>query len=261
MNDCNPIPCDCVDGPQGPQGLNGPKGNTGAPGSDGIVGDVGVQGDLGDQGELGETGIQGDPGATTIGLDGDQGPQGPNGNQGVQGIPGLDDTGTDGTDGTDVAGWWNYQSSIGPCDIYIPNPGAPVPEELSCCSVGGSMPPSSCLIGANKCFFLHQEGLGYQYMIFPAAVLGDTIKIVGTLNASSFFIRTSAANGTAELAAYNSYTNNISTIGGVTLPSTWRGVDFGSNNGSDCIELLYIEDDRWVIIKANFANGVTPTFT
>tara|TARA_R110001592_G_scaffold243219_7_gene504188 strand:+ start:8516 stop:9295 length:780 start_codon:yes stop_codon:yes gene_type:complete len=248
-NDCNPIPCDCIDGSIGLQGLAGPKGKTGVPGIDGNQGIQGIIGDDGIQGEIGIQGIQGVTGNNVTGTTGNTGAQGQNGATGPIGLQGLDGlNGVDGTDGTNIS----QPAAIlvtGGC--FIPNPGA---QELLECG--------ALAVSDGTRVFLEKYGNGYYRVDLPNGVrnVGDTVNIYGVKNMSRWFIRTHT-NNTIEMTAFNSTTANISTLGTSGVPSNYRGVYFEETNGSDCIEIIYIGDDRWVITEAIFASGVIPTFT
>jgi hypothetical protein len=248
---CNCTPCDIV-GPQGPSGLKGAIGDIGLPG---IQGDQGAQGDQGIIGEVGFDGIDGaNGGAGSQGPQGIEGVQGPPGNPGVQGIIGNFGTdgvdGIDGIDGTDHPSIIPAQTVTGACNV-INNP--PSTEFLNC---GGSA------VNNGVRLILKKVGAGYYRIDLPntGRTVGDCIDLIGFQNMSEWLIRTHT-NNTVELSAFNSFSANISTLGGTTLPSGYRGVRFLQPNGSDCVRLLYIGSDRWVIIKAQFASGNLPIFT
>jgi hypothetical protein len=248
-NDCNPIPCDCIDGPIGLQGLAGPKGESGVPGIDGNQGIQGIVGIDGIQGESGSQGIQGVTGINTTGDTGNngvQGQQGPTGSIGLQGLDGLN--GIDGIDGVNTP---QTPAILVTGGCFIPNPGA---QELLGC--GGIAVSNGTRV------FLEKYGDGYYRVDLPNGVrnIGDTVNIYGVKNMSRWFIRTHI-NNTVEMTAFNSTSANISTLGTSGVPSNYRGVYFEDTNGSDCIEVIYIGDDRWVITEAIFASEVIPTFT
>lgn len=257
-NDCNPIPCDCVDGPVGLQGLKGPKGERGAPGSDGIRGDQGIQGVQGPRGEQGILGEQGITGANTTGLVGPTGQKGANGPQGVKGIKGVDGLhGTDGTDGLNGAFLIDnfIYGGTCPCEGFIG------PNACECCRpCGGSFNMSS----GDRRHWNNKTGLGYNIFNFATnPSLGATQAIVGFQGASAIQLRAITAQTTSsiEIAAYNSTTANKVIAGPTALNAPdypEQGLRWNSPNGSDSIELVHSGDGEWIVVKALLADGVYP---
>jgi len=253
VNDCNPIPCNCVDGPSGAQGLAGPKGNDGAPGVDGDQGIVGLQGEQGSQGENGINGEQGVVGDNTVGGTGPQGPQGPQGNQGIQGPDGLDgNDGTAGVDGNDVQAPSNIiYTGFCPQGDY----GGQCVDCLPCgAGLSGTGPN-----GINH--WNDVVGPGYKRVdVGTPSTLGDRGQIISFMGASGFKLRcVSAQMNSFEMTAFNSTINNkaIGSPSGPPFPEA--GLKFESPNGSDCIEYVYAGDDEWIVVKSILAGGVFPT--
>ena len=260
MNDCNPIPCTCVDGSIGLQGLSGPKGSRGAPGSDGAQGPQGEQGLEGEQGVQGFDGEQGDTGPTTTGVVGDTGQQGAIGNQGPQGTNGLPGTsGFNGTDGQDGFSQFNF--------LYDTYCGAGGPSGCPTCSSCGGSFSSGSSTTTERITWNFRTGPGFSRVDFnAAATLGTGFKIYSDRGASKFKLRSIQSQmDSIEITAYNSTTNNkvLSTLpqsgsaGGGPYPE--GGLMFEAPNGSDCIEVLYVGDGEWVVIQANLAGNVIPT--
>lgn len=256
MNDCNPIPCTCVDGPIGPQGLAGPKGDDGAPGVDGNQGIAGPQGEQGSQGEQGIIGDQGLAGDDVIGGVGSTGAQGPIGPQGPQGPNGLDGSpGSNGTDGADVDAPSNiiYTGFVGTIDI---------PNMCTDCVGDGAGMAGTGPNGINK--WNDKTGPGYSRVdVGNSPDIGDKSRIIGFNGAAAFKLRCILAQmNSFEIAAYNSTTANkalgSATAGGGN-PWPEAGLKFESPNGSDSIEYVYAGDGEWVIVKALLAGGVLPT--
>lgn len=253
-NECNPLPCDCKDGPQGTQGLRGPKGEQGVNGVVGTQGTQGLQGAIGSKGEKGETGDQGLTGISTIGGVGPQGPTGPQGTQGIQGVPGVD--GADGIDGVAGAAFQQYTNILHDttCPVLDFGPGCPGCFQCEGWTLGES------LNGIRH--FNENVGLGFSRLslqLTPPPAFGVKITIVGTKGAAGYFFWCISGQR-IEMAAYNSFTDNICTSGPSIPP--YSGVHFQSSlgQGSNVVELLHIGADRWVIIKANLNNGQLPLF-
>lgn len=264
MNGCNPIPCDCVDGPQGPQGLKGPKGSDGVPGVQGPQGIQGVPGETGINGEIGDQGPQGETGSTSTGLQGPQGAIGPQGPQGIQGIDGVDGVdGTDGTDGVDDVDAWAHTVHTQYCDeagsILGPNG---CTECLACNFPFGVGSPT---VGG-RMHWNDRTGPGFTRVDLGSIgfhPLGARYSITGFKGASAFKLRAVATQlNSVEISGYNSTTDNVAFGGptaGMGLNYPESGMLFDSPNGSDCIEVVHVGDDRWVIVKALLAGGLTPT--
>jgi hypothetical protein len=266
MNDCNPIPCACIDGPQGPQGLNGPKGDDGAPGVQGDQGVIGDQGEQGGQGEQGIDGEQGDVGDTIIGGIGPIGEQGSLGNQGPIGDPGPDGiNGTDGTDGTDTDAM-TFQERGGYCAQGDVSPGSgTIWECYDCISCGSPFNFGNGSVNG-KMIFNQKTGPGYSRVDFGNSWdLGARCLITSYRDSAGFKLRAISDQITSvEMTAFNSYSDNV-IPGGVTsssqLGNTWpeNGFKWESPNGSDCIEVLHVGNDEFVVIKALLAAGLEPT--
>lgn len=246
------IKCNCKDGPIGAQGLKGPKGEIGDQGPQGIQGLTGLQGDQGPQGEPGDQGIQGPSGIDgivgIIGPVGATGPIGYDGPQGPAGLPGID--GTDGTDGSNIQSY-SYVTHNNSC----PN-----------VNFGACINCSECegwVIGSTLNGYTHfnkNYGSGFSRLDLNAGVaVGSKVKILGTKTASGFFFR-GISGIRIEMAAYNSFTANISSSGSSTPPYSGVHFKYSEGKGSDCIELLCIGSNRWVIIKANLASEMLPLF-
>lgn len=253
-NDCNPIPCDCKDGKEGIQGLKGVDGDQGATGSVGLEGPIGPQGEQGIQGidgEIGEQGIDGSDGTSTI--VGPQGPQGPDGFQGDQGPDGADgNNGADGTDGTDTDVYSN---------IYHDNYCEQLDYGNACTDCIGceSWAVGASLNGVRH--FNNNYGSGYTRIdLPPSPPIGARTQIVSFKGASGFKLRCHANSAIVEMAAFNSFIDNIAGPGPTGPPFPEEGVKFESPNGSDCIEVIHIGNNRWVISKINMASGQLPTF-
>jgi len=252
MNDCNPIPCTCVDGPIGPQGLAGPKGDDGAPGVDGNQGIAGPQGEQGSQGEQGIIGDQGLAGDDVIGGVGSTGAQGPIGPQGPQGPNGLDGSpGSNGTDGADVDALtnWYYSGFCGQGDVGGPS------GCTDCIGCGAGM------TGLFRNNWNDKIGPGYSRIdVGSAPTLGDRSKIISFRGASGFKLRCiSAQMNSVEITAFNSTTANKALGSPTGPPFPEAGLKWESPNGSDCIEYVYAGDGEWVVVKALLAGGVFPT--
>ena len=248
----------CKDGRPGIAGLQGPKGETGPIGEQGETGPQGEPGEIGPPGPDGLDGAQGASGPQgPQGIDGPTGPQGPEGPQGIQGPAGNDGAdGTDGNAGAFFCGPFHIERT-GPCN-YSEIAGIQVPCEVL------ALNPTTC----QTFIFQKKVGNGFQLTVLsnpgPENVIGDTVTFVGTEGCAEW--RIGGPNGTQiEMSAFNSSINNITTAG-PSLSSPFFGsgnqtVQFPAANAGDVVELLYVGDNRWVIIKAILASGQLPVFT
>lgn len=257
MNKCNPIPCDCEDGKEGLQGLKGTVGNDGAQGVIGLQGTIGIQGEqgpTGEQGVVGINGIAGNNGTSTI--IGPQGSQGPIGNAGLNGFTGND--GIDGTDGADGTNDCNTSVSTWSEPAPIEYIGVPpnlieVPQQNL-----NFFPPAGCLSWViNK-----KIGPGIFMLHIVGGTLGQEVLFSGRNNSCEF--RIGVDNGTIEMAAFNSTTDNIAGPNPLAPPYYGSGLGVLSMNGltgSSVIEVVYVEGDKWVVVDGSFNNEQFPTFT
>jgi len=248
--------CCCKDGPQGATGLQGPHGNDGVQGVQGIQGPLGPQGV---QGAIGIDGIQGIPGDggtnnTTLGSIGVQGPEGPEGNYGTQGISGVN--GVDGLDGTAGA---NFQAPLKVNHIF----NCPPPEDFGFCTQCLQCYSATANSNINGIIhFIKGTGTGFAMLSLPFSpvpAFGEKIKYVSIKGQFGYIIRTDSGNS-VELSAYNSFTNNIAVSGPLVPPYNGMFFDQASGQGSNCLELLHIGGQRWVVIKINLNNGQLPLF-
>lgn len=254
IDKCNPIPCDCKDGPIGPQGLRGANGDAGINGEMGLPGNDGVQGAIGEQGEQGLTGIKGTTGSegtsTIVGGPGQTGPKGPKGPEGEQGPDG--NNGNDGVRGDDAP---NYNTFIQNVSCTPQPPTVPDYEHIYCTFVTGEN---------QRWVIAHQSGQyrtqlnGAWFSGTPA--VGSIITFISTVNTSKWIIAVKAGQKfqmTGGLVTSAS-TDTVST-GGVTLPTDAQ-IKFQPSNYSDSISFLHIGNDEHVVISINNAGGLLPTF-
>jgi len=247
MNDCNPIPCDCVDGEKGFSGLAGPAGIDGIPGEIGEQGNQGNQGGQGSPGPDGIIGIQGDPGPdANIPITGPTGPDGPEGPQGDQGLPGLDGTnGTDGARGSDAVDAQN-----------------PFLDEFPFASVPPIIGTSN--INVNQTRIVRNNGLRWYRLsgawtaITP--VVGDIINIYGSIGTSEWHVEV-MQNQVIQMNGSQSNVGFSTVIGANGSNPGSPLLQLAPTNYKDCFTFLYIGGEEWLVIKANLAGGLLPTLT
>lgn len=246
---CNCTPCDKV-GPRGVQGLKGPKGERGDVGIQGIQGPQGEQGLQGEAGPDGNDGAQG--GTGTQGPQGIDGPQGPDGPQGLDGAQGPQ--GPDGLDGADGAAGADFQA-LG--NVYHSAPCAE--NDVSGCI--GCLGCGDFTVNGNR-HWNARIGPGFSRVSMPLLpAVGAKFVIVGTINAAGYRLRC-VSGRQVEMTAFNSAVDNISSTGTpFVYPEDGVWFEASLGKGSDCIEVLHIGNNRWVIIKANLASGQLPIFT
>jgi hypothetical protein len=262
MNDCTPIPCDCIDGPQGAQGLIGVTGNQGATGSEGVQGAIGDQGNQGAQGEQGIDGIQGLPGVDGTGNEGDQGPQGPKGLLGYQGADGDNgNAGANGTDGADFQAPFNiYHNEYCACGQYPFVVSTLDEPDCLCCFPCGNAYATSGGPGVLT-HWNDRTGPGFSRVeLINNPPVGTTTNIYSFLGAASYTLRAiNTAITSVEITAISGTGDNIAFAGPQGAPHPESGLQFESPNGSDCITILYTGDGEYVVVKALLAGGVSPT--